>query len=188
MSSKRSNLSSYSWFYDDVLSNVVGRIHWSKQSLHTRGTELASVSDEALGLLIVDNCWASWSIRSEGRDEPEDVLVEALANDDPAGVSGKDWANFSKAQQLQARKSRARVILGLTKYTTKTSGTKGTGWTEEGLNRFNELCTQVVEDRKMNGGTFDDYYMEHKKNNKTGRRDRGSRPTLRVPVYDDLSD
>jgi hypothetical protein len=53
------------------------------------------VSDEALGLLIVDNCWASWSICSAGPLEPEDVLIEALAKESPE-VSGKAWENLSR--------------------------------------------------------------------------------------------
>jgi hypothetical protein len=178
LNSKRSNIASYTWFYDDVLSNVVGRVHWNRQTLNAKGVDLATVSDEALGLLIVDNCWASWSIRSAGPHEPEDVLIEALAKENPE-VSGKAWDNLSKEEQIQAKKSRAKVILGLTKYTARGAavGSTGTGWSDAGLTKFNDLCKEVVEDRKKDKGAFDDHYQEQRKVGMAGKRKR--KKTLR---------
>jgi hypothetical protein len=103
LNSKQSNLSNYLWFYDDVLSTVVGRNHWRKQCIHTTGTKLASVTDEALGLLILDNSWVYWCIRSAGPDKPY-VMVEALAVVDPSGTTGVDWESLSKEKQILARK------------------------------------------------------------------------------------
>jgi hypothetical protein len=187
LNSKRSNIANYSWFYDDVLSTVVGRNHWRKQCLQTTGTALASVTDEALGLLIVDNCWASWCIRSAGPDEP-DVLIEALAAVDPDTAAGVDWDSLTKEKKVLARKSRAKAILGLTKYTSRTAGAKGTGWSEEGIDKFNELCVNVAKDRANDKGKFDAYYMKQKNISMQGKRQRGCGPTRVKPVYDDFSD
>jgi hypothetical protein len=104
------------------------------------------VNDEALGLLILDNCWVCWCLQSAGPDKP-DVMVEVLAAVDPNVTTGVDWESLSKVKQILARKTRAKVVLGLTKYTTRAAGTKGTGWSEEGLDKFNKLCKQVAENK-----------------------------------------
>jgi hypothetical protein len=73
-------------------------------------------------------------------------------------TTGVDWESLSKEKQILARKTRAKAVLGLTKYTTRAAGTKGTGWSEEGLDKFNKLCKQVAENWASDKGKF-----EHKK-------------------------
>lgn len=165
----------------------MGRNHWRKQCIHTTGIKLASVTDEALGLLILDNCWVCWCLRSAGPDKP-DVMVEALATVDPSVTTGVDWESLSKEKQILARKTRAKAVLGLTKYTTRAAGTKGTGWSEEGLDKFNKLCKQVAENRASDKGRFDEYYMQHKKETVHGKPSRRAAASITKELYDDFSD
>jgi hypothetical protein len=63
---------------------------------------------------------------------------------------------LGKLEQREAdscKKTRAKAVLGLTKYTTRAAGTKGTGWSEERHDKFNKLlCKQVAENRASDEG------------------------------------
>lgn len=187
LTSKRSNLVSYFWFYDDVLSCVVGRKHWRDQSINTKGTKIATVSDEALGLLIVENCWASWCARSNGPDGPL-VLASAFTAASPE-LGDLAWENMTKEQQDEARKTRAKEVLGLAKYTTKETGKKETsGWSKEGINRFNTLCQEVVANRVADKGNFDEYYLNNKLEAAGGKKRKRAADLDTVTAYLDNSD
>jgi hypothetical protein len=56
----REDSGAYTWFYDFVLSCVVGRNKWRQFSSERPGCTLASVSDEALALLLLENSWDCW--------------------------------------------------------------------------------------------------------------------------------
>jgi hypothetical protein len=68
-------------------------------------------------------------------------LIEALAAVNPDMAAGVDWDSLTKEMKVLARKSRAKAILGLTKYTSRTAGAKGTGWSEEGIDKFKGLAS-----------------------------------------------
>ena len=61
---KRDKFSYYEWFYDSVLSFVVGRSFWKNNMTTTLGKDMATVSDEALGLLLLENNWEVWCARA----------------------------------------------------------------------------------------------------------------------------
>lgn len=133
---------------------------------------MASVTDEALGLLLLESSWAAWCTRSAGPDKP-DVLVEALALNATDQEKGNlTWETMTDGQKNTAKKLRAKFVLGMTMYTTRTAGTKGTGWSEDGISRFNTLYQEVVTNRKADKGVFDDYYLETKKQEKSGKNKR----------------
>jgi hypothetical protein len=185
----RSDFESYAWFYNDVLSCVVGRKHWRKHCIHATGMELATVSDEALGLLLVENSWAPWCMRSNGRDS-EDVLVETFGGTLGEGDEDRvnlSWQTMTDKERKKARQVRAKYILGLTKYTTRTAGTRGTGWSEDGIRRFNVLCDTVIKNRAGDKGVFDKEYMKGKKNEGTEGGGTGVKLSA-ITVYCDLSD
>lgn len=187
----RSDKKSYTWFYDDVLSCVVGKKHWRKHCTHATGMKLASVSDEALGLLILENNWAPWCLRSGGPDS-EDLLVVAFGETLEEGDDRRanlSWETMTTAQRKKAANVRARYMLGLTKYTTKSQGTrgcKGTGWSDEGMDRFNALCKAVIKSRETNEGVFDTEYMAEKKSGSSAAC--AQEETSALTVYCDLSE
>ena len=52
---KRNNPSLYTWFYEHVLSYVVGKLNWRNNVCLLEVTLFASVGDEAMALLMVEN-------------------------------------------------------------------------------------------------------------------------------------
>jgi len=61
VSKKRMDKEKYKWFYTNVMSHVVGRVYWKKyEDEWGGGMEMATVSDEALALLLLENGFESW--------------------------------------------------------------------------------------------------------------------------------
>ena len=108
----------YRVFCEFVLSHVVGRDVW-KRCAHTHTiSQIATVSDEAFALLLLENSWEAWK-----------------------AVAGK------------------QTSVPCPIYSVRGPGTKRfQGWTEKGIERFNELYDDVSEDRRHNEGTFDEAY------------------------------
>ena len=78
MLEKRKDTEKYTWFYDNVLSCVVGKNYWRGHARMAKATVMASVSDEALALVLLENMWDCMGERvNELREE---VLQRGLGN------------------------------------------------------------------------------------------------------------
>ena len=64
---RRQNKEIYSWFYDHVLSHVAGHLNWKKYECSYPAMKRATVSDEALALVILENSWNTWRDKAEGK-------------------------------------------------------------------------------------------------------------------------
>jgi hypothetical protein len=65
----------YTKFCDDVLSQVVGRQDWKQNCGKKMLREYASASDEAFGLLILENSWMMWKEMAEKTDHDGEVIT-----------------------------------------------------------------------------------------------------------------
>lgn len=108
---------------------------------HKRLSELATPSDEALALLILENSEARWS--QEFDLEPS------------AAVEAKTL--LPKAKYTSS--GRNGSMKGFTK--------KFSGWSAKGIERFNELLKLVKEDRIANGEWFD-FILEERRREQNG--------------------
>jgi hypothetical protein len=91
---------------------------------------IATVSDEALALLQLENSENRWTTEFSKNDNGQEVKQRDLPK--PLYTSG--------GQNKMDQK-------GFTK--------KHGGWTEEGIVRFNRLCVMIQDDRQKNGSWFD---------------------------------
>ena len=58
----RENDDAMSFFCDNILPEVVGKVSWRKGVMSMKVRELATVTDEAFAQLILENVWNSgWS-------------------------------------------------------------------------------------------------------------------------------
>jgi hypothetical protein len=48
-------------FYDSILPCVIGKIYWKRTVLAKLATAVATPSDEAIRLLILENSWKAWN-------------------------------------------------------------------------------------------------------------------------------
>jgi len=71
LANKRKDYEHYAWFYDNVLSFIVGRNRWREQSASVCGAAMATPTDEALGLLILDNSWDYWIHKHHSKPSAE---------------------------------------------------------------------------------------------------------------------
>lgn len=176
----------YTWFYQHILCWVVGRPSWRRQHLHRRGSEIASVSDEAFALLVIDNCWSSWIARSAGPDT-DDISFQALVSAEPLLKNKVSCNSMTEAEKKRGQTYRAKELKRRIKYTGKTGRASSGGWSIEGLDKYNTLCLEVMQDREKDDGKFDDHYMAMMKENGT----KGGKPMkwvrVGVEVYSDLT-
>jgi hypothetical protein len=128
----------------------------------TTMSDIATPSDEALALLILENNEARWLQEFELQRDPS--LVEAKAS-------------LPKAKYTNSGKnSRAKGF-------TKRFG----GWSNAGIERFNELLRLVKEDRNENGQWFDGIVLERKRN-KDAEKSTANKSTGIVKADNDLFD
>jgi len=146
LANKRKDYEHYAWFYDNVLSFIVGRNRWREQSASVCGAAMATPTDEALGLLILDNSWDYWIHKHHSK----------------ASAEGGNGSTTKKNKKVK------------TKYTMEGSGSREfKGWSEAGLRRMNQLIKEVRQDRARDNGVFDHKYMfetEEKKHGKKRKR------------------
>jgi hypothetical protein len=98
-------------------------------------SEVATPSDEALALLLIENSIHRWTREFEIREvkgEQHQIKEDEL-------VPSKFTSSGSNKRQK-----------GLTK--------RYKGWTQAGIQRFNVLLDQVKEDRRVNGIIFDESF------------------------------
>jgi hypothetical protein len=127
---------SYVYFCTHFLKCVVGIVNYKK--LLGQGCKLSKVatpSDEALALLLIENSIHRWTREFEIREvkgEQHQIKEDEL-------VPSKFTSSGSNKRQK-----------GLTK--------RYKGWTQAGIQRFNVLLDQVKEDRRVNGIIFDESF------------------------------
>ena len=153
VSKKRMDKDKYKWFYTNVLSHVVGRVYWKKYEAERGGMEMATVSDEAMALLLLENGFESW-MHKNLMGGSEQVSRESV----PPKYTVREKDGSTKEFK---------------------------GWSDDGLERFNELCQEVTEDRTKNGKKFDDTYKVTRRRGVTRKRKRASVSTIQV--FDEFS-
>ena len=150
----REEKDTYGWFFDNVVSFVIGRSQWK----HKWGSELleeyCNVGDEALGLLLLENSWDCWSKRA---------------------ISGQQkWSSRKGGQRKKQDDSANKKVEARPMYTVslhKEQKTEIQGWTKEGLERFNELRKEVESDRDKHGKEFSTWYKnKHTAENEKKRK------------------
>jgi hypothetical protein len=158
----RTNMEKYAWFYDNVLSCVVGKHYWKKHCHEANGCAMANNGDEALALLLLDNSWDLWKqkanrkldLRKKGR-----TMSDGQSEDELEITQAPEETTTTQSQQ----KKRGRNYG--TKYTTANGGMDSLigGWTVEGINQYTRYTKQVAKSRKdKEGKIFDKWYRARK--------------------------
>ena len=131
------------WFFDKFLECVSGAKFWRTQKVHQLVSEarddhnlkIVTKSDEAFGLLLIDNYLDKWTtsltlVEEEEEEEEEEVQTASLTN---SRKKGKPQAKKQPGKYTEKR---------------KTGTCKFSGWSPAGMARFNELYNMVTLDRK----------------------------------------
>jgi hypothetical protein len=108
--------------YSKFLPRVHGMTSWRSHSKNTQISSFVTVSTEAFMLLIFENHWSNWVEQAER--EYENTLHENL------------------------RRKERQNITAPNKYTSHLSG-RNKGFSQAGIDRFNELCILVQKDRAL---------------------------------------
>lgn len=188
----RGSKTAYEWFYDSVVSSVVGKQYWNKHCHESPGCIMANNGAEALALLLLDNSWDLWrkkaessqmlrntgvghidDIQDESDNEPaihddqsESIDVPAVAEvgvPEDGYARGEESLPLPKMLKNNRTHSRGKGRNYGTKYTTATGGFRLLGgWTVEGINKFTYYKHLVAKDREDRGFLFDKWYMARK--------------------------
>ena len=117
----------YNYAYDCLFRKVVGTMPWKRMirgcTVQTCLSNNFSVSDEAFGLLIVENDW-------------DKIEGQVSSNMEDKKRQGGKYTNMNRAGNCAFD-----------------------GWSMEGLQRYNDLCALVIQDREKNRG-FDMKYIQ----------------------------
>ena len=131
-------IQAFFWFMGEFMECICGVRAWKsvKQSMlvseakDAAGCKIVTKSDEAFGLLLIENYLEKWKKRPVAGTEEEEVDGSETPSPSASG-----------------RKRMVRRETG--KYTTKRKGNtcKFGGWSAEGMTRFNDLYNMVKADR-----------------------------------------
>lgn len=113
------NASTYSWFLSVFLKNGVGGKNWNQTHLRQPITKFITSSSEAIVILIMENNYARWIDEAENEEKDKKDLAPALYTN--SGISQRGGNATSR---------------------------QGGGWSQEGIQRFNELVMLVRNDQK----------------------------------------
>jgi len=155
----RKSLQSMRVLCNHFLPCVVGKKRWKMQiQAGKKVNEIATVSDEAFALLVLENIWSDmvkvniddyYRPRKRKKKNNEDVSQESIDaanleknNDESSAV------NLVKNTDANREKwNESKVITG--KWTNAWRGSRRYGgWSPEGLSRFNRLVKMVIQDRE----------------------------------------
>jgi len=133
----RSELEAYAFFCYYFLSAVVGKTKWEKatQTGAPVSTD-ATTSDEAMALLLLENCWDYWEWMAWGHKDDEGQGSERNPAPEVLYTSGCG---------KMARKM--------------------SGWSKRGIAHYNEICKKVDADHRSDAEKeqherFDRYYFQ----------------------------
>ena len=152
------------WFIcDKLLPAVVGTHIWDRKSVVDEVSDFVTVSDVAFCLLSVENNWDYWV----------EIATPAITDRDNEGQS----ADIQK-------------ITGETKWTSSNLvAGKNAGWSEAGLQRFNDLCTLEAENRDQHRSVEKQYLKKKKERDAVAysKQRRNSSVGTRVRTYVDVA-
>jgi hypothetical protein len=133
-SEMRRNFGAYADFYTYMVKAIVGKRTFKKRLVSmTEGTEIATVSDEALALLGVENGRHVW----DDIFEKSDGKIRQIRKDE---IYPPEWETDVLPQYTRASKDDPNVA----------RNTENKCWNEAGIIRFNELRQLVQKDRTEN--------------------------------------
>ena len=180
----RSNEELYVQVMNQFVAYVVLKLEWNERlrsPLVKSMGQLATISDEALALLILENNYDRWmDILKKNRWRAPQKERGASASDKrilshvrPKYTHG---GNFYQSLEKSTVKNAEA---------TRSAATEKKGWTDEGVKRFNELRQQVVRDRSnpTNHGFF--AKLKEEFNTKPGSTRKKQR-TKQVAVIADI--
>jgi len=144
-------------YFDKFLACVVGKCKYRDLVKMQPVKEFATVTDEAFTLVVLENGWEEWI-----KIDPD--------------------SHFGLKNKQEDGNKRKKVGGGW--YTKHARGaTRFCGWNPAGIERFNELCKIVVNDRERNG----EYDVEFYKKKLSMKKENGSKvATNTVVAYDEL--
>ena len=145
---RKANYEVYELFCDAFVSCVTGRYKYKKNILKTRMTHVATVSDEAFAHLLVENSYDRW--------------VDIHNNKDQASVP------TGKRKRWESNKPPKYTFGGLQSVD---GSRRYKGWTDEGINRYNELFQKVARDRRKRP-SFATQYLAQKMAENTKARSK----------------
>ena len=143
-------------FCDSWLSCVIGKNDWKKRRTKEKISEIATASDEAFALLVLENIWDEWiKVPIEEWENSKNKRQEDDEEDDEEEAVGVEKAS-QDLQEGARRKGRCRAG----KYTKGyIAAGKYMGWTNEGMEKYNDLLKQVKADRAKDS-EFEEKYLE----------------------------
>ena len=135
------------WFFGSFLECVSGARTWgTAKNNHlvsaARGTDncrIVTKTDEAFGLLLIDNYLEKWKQRVATEEEEE------IAGGEP--VENRGLTVVEDSGGTTTNKKRTKRLPGKYTVKSKSGACKFSGWSPVGMARFNELHNIVKEDR-----------------------------------------
>lgn len=179
----RGNEETMDIFCDTIISCVVGKVEWKKNRCVKPMGQVATVSDEAFALLVLENIWEIWS------EVPTEEWLETREETKKKSVGVAAEENSDENQKTPPPREKTKKVRA-GKYTGNYIGAgKFRGWNAEGIQRYNELL-QLVRKNREDYPDYDDGYLERmqdKHNSKKTKKYAGEKEFEGITVDEDLS-
>ena len=158
----RSNAEVYEKFYKYMVPSIGRKTFWKDIVTSVKADQdVTTVSNEAFALLVLENNWERWI----------DLFNNSRCQNPP--VKGRKRISLSDKKPKYTR--------GGILYSSNSNRDDGKGWSNEGIERFNELFDLVRKDRKKHPG-FIARFLEAQKASLEKKIQKAKRKLIDVPV------
>ena len=158
---------SFEDFYKNFVPPVVGKNKFKARMETPVNTDssMCTVSDEACALLLLENNYDRWTDVHKNKMDGSTILDPALAHSDD-----------KRKRKWESNVSPKYTNGGIIYTDNRTNSHKG--WKDAGIQRFNELCVLVREDRRSNPDIVPSLVQKW---NTSRRKSKTTEPLLDVP-------
>ena len=189
------------YFYDISMPSISSYMYGSR-ILFNNFSKVVTESEEAFAILVFENNFERWLYQADSKisspsNDTGEQTVSTTEEETPIAGNQQDEGNNSSATDNEAIPD----VLYQKKVKTRKDNVVTAGrWTDEGLERYNELLTKVQEARKGRGifeetlkDTYvmtepSDQYMEKlDKRNRSTNKEQNARKKKRVQVKNVLN-
>jgi len=164
----RSNFDAYCVFMRFFIKCITKKVKYAANLESARtDDDLCTVSDEAFALLLLENSWGKWT--DQYRHDPSSLLPRR----------GGRQKEKQQGTPVPTKYTKGGHNFGSTKnsaspHPTSTTSSSNKGWSDEGIQRYNELFDLVQADRRNHPEFFDAFLNEVKQQE---HKDKKQKPT-----------
>ena len=94
----------YVWYLDNILQLVAGKRKWKRDKHNQLVTEAVSISDEAFGMIVLENNWSRWSNMALNKNTSVSSVSSKFTTKGKCNENFKGWSYDGQMRFIELAK------------------------------------------------------------------------------------